>query len=142
MKFKLLNRQPKTFAVILNSGDPVISTLEQFAQQHSIRTAQFTAIGALNNAQLGFFDFKIRDYKRIKIEEQVEVLSLVGDITIYKNKAKVHAHIVLGKENGTAHGGHLLEAVVHPTLEVILTESPAYLERQLDEAIGIPLIKI
>jgi predicted DNA-binding protein with PD1-like motif len=96
----------------------------------------------LSEATLGFFNFEIKDYKKINVNEQTEVLSLLGDVSLYNNKPKIHAHIVLGKEDGTAHGGHLLEGTVHPTLEIILTESPAHLERQMDEEIGIPLIKI
>ena len=67
---------------------------------------------------------------------------MTGDITLYKDEPKVHAHVVVGKEDGTAHGGHLLEAIVNPTLEIILTESPTYLQREMDEAIGIPLINV
>jgi predicted DNA-binding protein with PD1-like motif len=50
--------------------------------------------------------------------------------------------VVLGKRDGTAHGGHLIKAIVHPTLEIILNESPAYLKREMDKESEIPLIKI
>lgn len=143
MKHKLLNdSRQKTYALILSAGDSVMDALTAFAKQQNLRAAQFTAIGALSRATLGFFDFEIKDYKKIYIEEQVEVLSMMGDVSTYKGNPKVHAHIVLGKEDGTAHGGHLMEATAHPTLEIILTESPAHLERALDEATGIALIKI
>jgi predicted DNA-binding protein with PD1-like motif len=72
----------------------------------------------------------------------MEVLTLNGDITIFNDQHKIHAHVVLGKEDGTAHGGHLIKAIVHPTLEIILNESPVYLERQMNEELGISLIKI
>jgi uncharacterized protein len=55
---------------------------------------------------------------------------------------QVHAHVVVGRADGTAHGGHLLEAHVWPTLEVVLTEAPAHLRRELDEETGLPLIRI
>ena len=143
MKFKIINNdKQKTFAVILDSGDEVMEKMKAFAKEQKVSASQFTAIGALSEATLGFFDFAIKDYKKIEIKEQAEVLSLLGDISIYKNEYKVHAHMVLGKKDGTAHGGHLLRAITHPTLEIILTESPAYLERQMDKESGIPLIKI
>ena len=71
----------------------------------------------------GYFDWLKKDYTRIPIEEQVEVLALVGDITL-NDEPKLHTHVVVSKADGTAHGGHLLEAHVRPTLEVIITESP------------------
>ena len=72
------------------------------------------------------------------MREQVEVLSLIGDIAA----GKVHAHVVLGKRSGAACGGHLLAARVRPTLEVILTESPGHLQRKHDPATGLSLIKV
>jgi predicted DNA-binding protein with PD1-like motif len=63
-------------------------------------------------------------YDLAPLKEQVEVMSLVGSIALSGNEPKVHAHVVVGKADGTAHGGHLLEAHVWPTPEVIITESP------------------
>lgn len=143
MKFKLLNTgQQKTFALIMDTGDEVAACITSFAKQQNLSAAQFTGIGAFSSATLGFFDLSRKDYKRIQITEQTEVLSLIGDISLYQNEPKVHAHVVLGKEDGTAHGGHLLEAITRPTLEIILTESPAYLRREIDPAIDIPLINL
>jgi predicted DNA-binding protein with PD1-like motif len=55
---------------------------------------------------------------------------------------KLHAHAVVAKSDGSAHGGHLLQGIVRPTLEVVLSESPAWLHREVDEATGLPLIRI
>jgi predicted DNA-binding protein with PD1-like motif len=77
------------------------------------------------------------------VREQVEVVSLVGDVAQGdKGEPKVHAHVVLGKSDGTAWPGHLLEARVRPTLELILTESPLHLQRQHDPASGLALIRL
>jgi predicted DNA-binding protein with PD1-like motif len=143
MKFKMLNKDSqKTFAIILENGESVIDCLTDFANQQNVRSAQFTAIGALRTLTLGFYNFNDRVYKKIDIDEQIEVLSLIGDVSLYNNTPKIHAHVVVGKENGTAHGGHLLDGIVHPTLEIILTQSPAHLERKMNEEFGIPLIQI
>lgn len=143
MKHKLLNEdKQKTFAIILDSGDEVMECLQSFAKEQMLKASQFNAIGAFSKATLGFFDFSIKDYKKIEIDEQVEVLNIAGDISLYNNEKKIHAHTVVGKSDGTAYGGHLLKAYVHPTLEIILTESPAYLAREMDKDSHIPLIKI
>jgi len=91
---------------------------------------------------LGFFNFEKRDYKRIPVNEQVEVLSLIGDVALEDGDPKIHAHVVLGKSDGTACGGHLLEAFVRPTLELILTESPKHLQRVMDDETGLALIEL
>ena len=143
MKFKLLNNdKQKTYAVILDSGEEVMQCIQSFAKQQNLKASQFSAIGAFSKATLGFFDFDIKDYRKNEVNEQVEVLNVAGDISLYNNEIKIHAHVVLGKKDSAACGGHLLKAIVHPTLEIILTESPSYLEREMDKDSQIPLIKI
>ena len=143
MKYKLINNdQQKTFAIVLESGEEVMENIMAFAKKEKVSICQFTAIGAFSQTVVGFFYFSIKDYKKILFNEQMEVLTLNGDISLFKDDYKIHGHVILGKEDGRAHGGHLIEATVHPTLEIILTESPAYLKRQIDEETGLALIKI
>jgi uncharacterized protein len=143
MRFKLLDDTgQKTFAVILDTGDEAMASLLAFAKQHHITAAHFTAIGAFSAAVLGYFDWEKKDYSRIPVGEQVEVVSLIGDVALEKDQPKVHAHAVIGKRGGTAMAGHLLEGHVRPTLEITLIESPEYLRREFDPRAGIALIKI
>ena len=132
----------KTFAIVLDKGEEVIGGLLTFAKDNNLSASHFTAIGAFESVTLGFFERDRKDYKKIIIDEQVEVLSLVGDIALADVKPKVHAHVVVSKADGTAHGGHLLEARVWPTLEVILVESPHHLHREMDNETGLALIKL
>jgi len=143
MHAKLLNdKGERTWALIFDSGDEPVSLLSRFAAEHKLGAARFTAIGAFSELVVGYFDWQKKDYERIAIREQVEVLALVGDIALAKGKPKVHAHVVIGKRDASAHGGHLLEARVRPTLEVVLTESPAHLVREHDPQSGLALIRI
>jgi predicted DNA-binding protein with PD1-like motif len=142
MNYKLLDRASSIYALVFQSGDDVMSILKEFANERSLRASHFTAIGAFSRCTLGYFDFSIKDYKKIPVEEQVEVLSLTGDIALYGDESRLHAHVVLGRSDGSAIGGHLLEATVHPTLEVILEESPGYLQRRIDPETGLALIVI
>ena len=104
--------------------------------------ARFTAIGAFAEATLGYFDWQSKEYRKIPIREQVEVLSLVGDIALEDGEPKLHAHVVLGRSDGTTRGGHLLEAHVRPTLEVMLVESPEHLHKEHDRESGLALIRL
>ncbi len=96
-----------------------------FVREKQITAGHFTAIGAVSKAVIGFFDRKSRDYTKTSQDGQAEVLSLIGDVAVTeKGESGVHAHMVLGLPDGSAKGGHLIEATVWPTLEVVLTESP------------------
>jgi uncharacterized protein len=143
MKSKLIHSaEQKTWAIIFDTGDEVVSGLKQFARDNRLSAAQFTAIGAFQNLVAAFYNMEKKDYKKIPIAEQVEVLSMVGDICLKGGEPELHAHVVVGKSDATAHGGHLVEGYVRPTLEVILTESPKHLERAHDPETGLALIDL
>lgn len=144
MQHKLLhdNNGQRTFAVILELGDEVMDTLQSFVERQHITAAQFTAIGALSDAALMYFDWQTKEYLRIPVREQVEVAALIGDVALAPSgEPALHVHIVLGKRDGTALAGHLGEAHVRPTLEVVLTESPGYLRKVKDPQSGLALIQ-
>ena len=143
MRSKLLHEHgEKTFAVIFETGEEAMSGLLKFAKEQSLGASQFSAIGAFSDLTLGYFDWERKDYDKIPVREQVEVLSLLGDVALEDGEPKVHAHVVVGKRDGTAHGGHLIEAHVRPTLEVVVVEAPAHLHRRMDPASGLALIRI
>jgi predicted DNA-binding protein with PD1-like motif len=132
----------KTFALIFDKGDEVVAELTRFAERERLSAAHFTAIGAFSEATLGYFERDRKEYKRIAVGEQVEVLSLVGDVALDQGTPKIHAHVVVGRSDGSCCGGHLLEGRVWPTLELVLSESPSHLRRKSDPASGLALIDV
>jgi predicted DNA-binding protein with PD1-like motif len=131
----------KVFAVVFEQGDEVLAGLQKFAEEKQLSASSFSAVGAFSDVVLGWFDWERKDYRRIAVKEQVEVLSLLGDVTLDKEKRKVHAHVVVGLSDGAAKGGHLLEAHVRPTLEVFVQETKGELRRAYDPVAKIALIK-
>ncbi|MGA6925367.1 MAG: PPC domain-containing DNA-binding protein [Desulfosarcina sp.] len=143
MKSKCVNDgDEKTFVLILDEGDEPITILTDFARNEKISAGKFTAIGAFKKAVVGYYDMSSQEYKKISVDEQVEVLSLIGDIACHEDHPKVHAHVVLGRSDSTVRGGHLIEARVRPTLEIVLVESPEYLRRKMDPRSGLALIEL
>ena len=141
MKSTLLDATgPRTWALIFDKGDEPVTGLTAFAKTQQVGGAHFTAIGAFSEVTLGYFDRTARDYKKIPLREQVEVLSLIGDVALDRGEPKVHAHVVVGRADGEARGGHLLSARVWPTLEVVLVESPRHLRKRHDPETGLALI--
>lgn len=136
------SRGQRTYAVVLESGEEVMECLGRFAAAEMVTAAQLTAIGALRDAVLMYFDWDKKDYLRIPVREQVEVASLIGDIAEGPDgKPSLHVHVVIGKRDGAAMAGHLAEAHVRPTLEVIVTENPAHLRKVKDQTSGLALIR-
>lgn len=130
------------YVVVLDPGDEAISALTEFSRGEGLSAAQVTAIGAFESATIGWYDRRRRQYRRIAVDEQCEVLSLTGDVALASGEAQVHVHAVLGLADGSTRGGHLLEGRVWPTLEVIIRESPAHLRKTYVPEVGLALIDL
>ena len=141
MKVQLIaDGTTKEYAVIFAKGDEAFSGLLEFAEKYNVKSGHFTAIGALSSASLAWYDLQKKMYRKIPINEQVEVLSMIGDFALNQGKPALHTHMTVGHRDGRASGGHVLEAIVSPTLEVFVTVDPSTLERKLDPESGLPLI--
>jgi predicted DNA-binding protein with PD1-like motif len=140
---KLLHEESglKTYVLVFETDDEAMGGLLDFAQKNRLSAAHFTAIGAFREVLVQYFDWETKKYQDIPLQEQMEVLALTGDVSLKEGKPKVHAHVVLGRRDGTTRGGHLKEAYVRPTLEVMLTEMPAHLQRSYDPESGLALIR-
>lgn len=132
----------RAFVLVCDRGDDPVEALTAVATRFDLSAASLTGIGAFSAVTLGFFDGARRDYTRRVIREQVEVVSLIGNIALDQGEPRVHAHVVVGRSDASALGGHLLGARVDPPLEVILVESPATLRRKTDPATGLALIDL
>jgi predicted DNA-binding protein with PD1-like motif len=144
VRTRLVSAQPdgtRTYALVLSQGDDVGTALVTFVNDQKIQSAHFSAIGAVRDPEVGWFDVGRREYKAMKLREQMEVLDLSGDVALGSDgRPVVHAHVALARSDGAAWGGHLLGATVSPTLEVFLTAYPVSLEKRLDAATGLQLI--
>jgi uncharacterized protein len=145
MQAQLLNRENglKTWAVVFDTGEEAKQGLTDFATEHGIVAAQLTAIGALEHALLGWYDLDEQNYVDINVDEQVEVLTLAGDVSQSPDDdVFLHLHAICGRKDGSTVGGHVQSAVVRPTLEVIVTEVPARLARRHDVRSGLALLRL
>ena len=142
MQVQLLNpgESTKRYAVIFYQGDEAFSGLLEFAEKYQVTSAHFTAIGALSGATVGWFDPQRKMYKKIPIVGQHEVIGMSGDIALYQGKPVVHTHMVVGSSDGTMRGGHVLDAYVSPTLEVMVTVDPIAMQKRFDPATDLTLI--
>lgn len=143
MKVKLVHDDGlRTYVAVLDKEEEAVEALTGLAQDESFGAASLSAIGAFSRATLGYFDRAAKDYEEIAVDGQVEVLSMLGDFAIADGDPKLHAHVVLGRRDGSTRGGHLLRGWVWPTLEVMITQAPRHLQRRTDTETGLPLIDV
>lgn len=143
MRSQLLNQgPPRMWAVIFATDDDFLGELGRWVESSDLRAASLSGIGGFRDAVLGYYDLDARSYVDIPVDDQVEVLTLAGDVTCSGDKRQIHAHVVCGRRDGSTVGGHVQQAIVRPTLEVVVTESPTFLERRFDPGSGLALIDL
>jgi uncharacterized protein len=144
MRWKLIDTTgSRAYVVVLDPGDEAVALLSDFATDRQLTAAQVTAVGAFQQATVGWFDRSAKQYQPIKIDEQCEVLSLIGDVALGADGGpQLHLHVVLGLSDGSTRGGHLLGGQVWPTLEVIIRDAPAELRKTDRPEVGLALIDV
>jgi predicted DNA-binding protein with PD1-like motif len=130
----------RTYLLVFRTGQEVMKGLMGFAREHKLTAGYVTGIGALSNAVIGYFDPEKKTYLRLREEGQHELLSLTGNLALYDNAPFYHIHVALGLRDGRTRGGHLFEATVRPTVELVLTTYAKTVRRQIDPESGLPLL--
>jgi len=128
--------------VRLKHDADLVQAITELARSKGIETGSFTAIGALKNARLGYYDQKNHEYLEIKIDAPCELASCTGNISLKDGEPFAHIHVVLADEAGNTKAGHLLEGIVFAA-EVDLRQltGPKF-ERKHDEVTGLSLWEV
>jgi uncharacterized protein len=136
----LTDGDAKTFLLEFHTGQEVMQGLLAFARKHKLVAGHLTGIGAVSDAVLGYFDPEKKAYLRNHEKGQAEVLSLTGNLALDNDEPFFHVHVALGLRDGAARGGHLFEATVRPTVELVLNTYPRAVRRKIDPETGLPLL--
>jgi|SRR5579875_1971241 len=130
------------YVLRLMPDEEVMATLLQFVNDERIFGAYFMAFGAFSRVQLRYFDVATRQYRNNEVDRQVEVVSLLGNVSLSDGKPMIHMHATVGDALGHSDSGHIGEGIVRPTLEVFLTQIGGELHRTKDEASGLELLNL
>jgi predicted DNA-binding protein with PD1-like motif len=130
----------KTYLLIFRSGQEVMKGLVAFARKHKLEAGTLNGIGAISDAVLGYFDPEKKKYVQLRQSAQFEILSLTGNLALKDVEPFFHVHTALGRIDGPAWGGHLFEATVRPTVEIVLTSYSKPMRRKIDAEWRIPLL--
>lgn len=123
----------------LAKGDDLVKALENCAQEHGITLGEVSAIGAVSQARVGYYNQAERKYYFLDLARPLEILALTGNISLKDGKPMVHAHVTLSDHDGRAFGGHLAEGTLVFACEFTLQEyqSTTALVRQMDAPTGL-----
>jgi predicted DNA-binding protein with PD1-like motif len=139
----LYTKKGTGFVLRLEQGDDILKTLRQFAEAKKLHAAFFEGIGSLYKARLGHYDFQdTKTYKYETFDEDLEILSLSGNVSTMNQHALPHAHATLGRRDFTVIGGHLEEGSLANMVEINLAKLPGKLEKAKDTNVGLNLLQL
>jgi hypothetical protein len=130
------------FQLRFESGESVASPLLAWLKEQEIGYASMTGLGAVNSARVSYWHAESREYEPHELNEQMEVVSLIGNVTIKDGEPFTHIHITLGRRDLSIAGGHFNDMVVHPNLEIWVRPEEATVERTLEESSGLYLMNL
>ena len=141
LKVKLLSTagNAKTYMLIFAKGDELVAGLTEFAKKNNIKSGHYTGIGDMLTAKAGWFDYGLKKFKIIPIDT-AEVTSFTGDVAWYNGNPVAHTHMSAALKDGSVKGGHLLELISGPTMEIIFVAEPAALNKKLDPEFNATII--
>jgi predicted DNA-binding protein with PD1-like motif len=128
------------YLVRVDRGEEMMEVLRTVAKKRGVGAARVSGIGALENAELGYFDVERKEYLRKKLPGSWELLSLAGNISLRDGEVMPHIHVILGNVDLECRGGHLFSGVVSVTGEIFIEPLPGALHREMDREVNLPLL--
>lgn len=125
----------------LDKGDEIVSTIKAFCRENKIRLASVSGIGAVSRADIGIFIQDTKVYKTKALTGSMEITSLAGNVTEMNNEVYLHLHVTLTDDTYRASGGHLNNAWVGATCEIIIDIINGHVNREKSEEVGLNVIQ-
>lgn len=129
-----------THVLRLTSGEDLLGQITQYCNEHKIDAAEITAIGAVKQAMLGFYDQDTHEYEKHSVDEPMELLQASGNVSYLDEERFVHLHGTFSDEEGEIVAGHIFENTVVFAGEAVIHELDGPdLVREFDEKTGLSL---
>jgi predicted DNA-binding protein with PD1-like motif len=130
------------YVIRLERGDEIIDSLKTLVEKEEIRGGFFYGLGAVKNVSLGYFDVEKKEYKEKSFEQDFELTSMIGDVAFSGDKIIVHAHVTLAGEDFKVVAGHLNQAAVTATTEIVFNPVEGKLSKKTDPSTGLNLMDL
>ena len=135
----LHTKTDKGYIIRFERGEEVVSTLTAFVKEQGVEAADFHAIGAVENLQIGSYDLPTKEYDKRDIDGILEAVSVIGNVALVDGEQFLHVHGVFSDPELHCIGGHVFSMDTAVTLEVFLNPHDTTIVRELDENIGLKL---
>jgi predicted DNA-binding protein with PD1-like motif len=119
----------RRFMLRFDKGEDVIKGLADFMVSRNFQSGVFQGIGSCTEVELGYFNKNLKEYRKKPFYEDMEIVSVAGNISLFEGKPLVHCHGVFGRTDFTTIGGHVFRLITLATCEIFLIHMEGTLER-------------
>lgn len=134
-------RFQNTIVARIDKGEEILEQVKAIALKEQIKLASVQALGAVNQFTVGVFKTEEKEYLANEFNGSFEIVSLNGTINTMNGEFYCHLHMSAGNHKGEVFGGHLNQAYVSATCEMIITIIDGAVDRNFDEGVGLNLFK-
>lgn len=128
--------------VRIEKGEDVVEKLFELVEKLQLKNGSISGIGASDNITVGLYSVEKQEYTKKNFTGEMEITSILGNISIMNDKPYLHMHITFADENLNVHGGHLNEAIISATCEIIISKIDEKVDRFKDSETGLNLYDI
>lgn len=139
MKYKKIN---SIYLIRIDKDEKIIASLTEFIDKEKVKAGYFSGVGAVSHCTTKLYNYEKKEYIEQNFQEKMEITSLTGNIALFNGKPVIHAHINLGDSEMNIRGGHLQEAVVGSTCEIVLNVFDMEIKRKPDEDTGLNILDL
>lgn len=139
---KFAKNSSNTFIIRLIRGEEVVSSINHFCKQNKIKNAVFWGIGSIEDVTLAHYKVNNKKFSEKKFNGIFEIVSLMGNVSLFENKPLVHPHISISDEEMNVFGGHLNKGMVSATVEIVLEVLDSAHNKKMDDEIGLRLFDL
>ena len=129
----------KRYVIRIDRGEEVITKLQELCEKEDIRLASIEGLGAADHVVVGLYNVEKKEYKKRVFDEEMEITSIIGNITMQGKKVYQHIHMTVCNADLQAFGGHLNECRISGTCELFLTVLDGQVGRKYDDVTGLNL---
>ena len=133
------NKVDDKIFISIDKGELVNQSLLNVAEKEGLNSGWVNGLGAISNIEIGYWDIEEKIYVKKTFDEDYELLSLIGNVSLVDNKPFIHTHISFSDTKFKVYGGHLFDAKVIAAAEFCIFTSEYHLHRKLNCDIGLSL---
>lgn len=137
---KAVLQDNRRYILRFDKGESVFSELSAFAKDNQIQAASFEGVGSASEIKLGYYNSFLKEYRAKPFVENLEIISLSGNLSLNGNDIAIHAHGSFGRTDFTMIGGHVFGITVLATCEIFLIKLEGKMERKEDSELKLNLL--